>query len=177
MKRVSLFLACAVLVLCLPGWSRAEFYRWTDRDGREFYTNDKEKIPAEYRGSARTVEVHDDRVNVEQRSPSGKTIASAASEHKDKYGRGEQYWKQRAENLRRQMREQEGELALLAKQERDDEKRFGASSGTGKSKAASAREKKRTKIEKKLARLRHELEVELPEEARKADAYPGWVRE
>ena len=38
-------------------------------------------------------------------------------------------------------------------------------------------EKKKTALEKDLTRKKHELEVELPEEARKADAYPGWIRE
>jgi hypothetical protein len=44
-------------------------------------------------------------------------------------------------------------------------------------KAPDAREKKMRSIEKKIAFLKRDLDEQLPEEARKADAYPGWVRE
>jgi hypothetical protein len=33
------------------------------------------------------------------------------------------------------------------------------------------------KLEKEIAQTRRRLEVDLPEEARRADAYPGWIRE
>ena len=157
--------------------AHAEFYKWVDRDGREFITNDKEKIPAEYRSTAKPVEVRDDRVSVGKQPVAADKNTVKSSEHKDRYGRGEEYWNKRAENLRRQIREQEGELDLVVQQEKDDKaKPKKISSKSKKNSARSSRDKKKTKIEKKIARLKHELEVELPEEARKADAYPGWLR-
>jgi hypothetical protein len=33
------------------------------------------------------------------------------------------------------------------------------------------------KLEKENAAQNRELEVELPEDARRADAYPGWIRQ
>ena len=154
--------------------ARAEFYKWVDRDGREFITNEKEKIPAEYRHTAKPMEVRDDRVSVGQQPVAVEKKTVKSTEHKDRYGRGEEYWNKRAENLRRQIREQEDERDLIVQQEKDD-KAKSKKSGK-KSSSRSARDKKKTKIEKKIARLNHELEVELPEEARKADAYPGWIR-
>jgi hypothetical protein len=65
------------------------FYQWTDRDGRQFYTNEKSKIPAEYRDSATPVEVHEDRVSVEQKT-TDKPAAARKSKHKDKNGKGEE---------------------------------------------------------------------------------------
>lgn len=168
MKRSAMFFACAALMLCSAVQAEAGFYRWVDRDGREFFTNDQEKIPAEYRDSAKPVEVSDDRVSVDKSSPAGVSQRIAASEHKDKNGRGEEYWHKRAENLRRQIREKQDDLDLLVKQERNENR---------KSRKNSSRAKKKTALENKIARLNHELEVELPEEARKADAYPGWLRE
>jgi hypothetical protein len=156
--------------------ARAEFYKWVDRDGREFITNEKEKIPAEYRGAAKPVEVRDDRVSVGQSPAAGKAKSIKTEEHKDKYGRGEQYWRKRANDLRRQIRKQEGERELLLKQEKDDESNPKKSASSRK-KAASTRNKKKAAIDKKIAKLTRELEVDLPEEARKADAYPGWLRE
>lgn len=153
----------------------AEFYKWVDRDGKEFYTNEKEKIPAQYRDSAQPVEVHEGRVTVEKPSPAGATSVTGKA-HKDRNGRGEAYWHRRAEAVRRKLRKEQDQLDLLAKQERDlehDRRRSAAS----RKKARKALEKKRARIERKIEGLRHELDVELPDEARKADAYPGWLRE
>jgi len=156
--------------------ARAEFYKWVDRDGREFITNEKGQIPAEYRSSAKPVEVRDDRVSVGKGQAPDKGKPVKIEEHKDTYGRGEQYWRKRAENLRRQLREQEDERELLVKQEKEEGSRP-AKSASARKKAKSSRDKKKAKIDKKIAKLTRELEVDLPEEARKADAYPGWLRE
>jgi len=166
-----------LMILVTSSDVRAEFYKWVDRNGREFITNDKEKIPAEYRGAAKPMEVRDDRVSVGKDPVAGKNKPAAVPEHKDKYGRGEQYWRKRAENLRRQLRDQEDARELLVKQERDDESKTKKRSSSSAKKAKSSRDKKLANIDKKIAKLKRELDVDLPEEARKADAYPGWLRE
>ena len=166
----SLVLLLLLVSVLASSEARAEFYKWVDREGREFITNEKEKIPAEYRHTAKTVEVREDRVSVGQQPVAADRKTVKSTEHKDRHGRGEEYWNKRAENLRRQIREQQDEHDLIVAQEKNEKAR------SKKSSSSSARDKKKTKIEKKIARLKHELEVELPEEARKADAYPGWVR-
>ena len=160
--------------------AHAEFYRWTDGDGREFFTNEKEKIPAEYRGSAKTVEVHDERVSIGEKQAAGGTRSGKVSEHKDKYGKGEEHWRKRAEKLRRQLRKEQDEYDLVVQQ--IEEREHPTSAGTPaqqKKKAAglASLKKKKAQLEKKIARTKRELDVDLPEEARRADAYPGWVRE
>jgi septal ring factor EnvC (AmiA/AmiB activator) len=175
MQRLVLLALFAVVVTA--GQARAEFYQWTDRDGRQFYTNEKEKIPAEYRSSAQPVEVHEERVSTAQQPAGGPSPAVKVGEHKDKYGRGEAYWRKRAETLRRQIRDQKSAYDLIVKQEREDEERPKNQSAKSRKKTQSNRDKKKAKIEKKIAQLQHELDVQLPEEARKADAYPGWVRD
>lgn len=177
MRITVVVLACCVLVLAAATPAAAEFYRWVDRDGREFFTNELEKIPAEYRASARPVEVHDERVSVGNAPMAAPSRPVVVKEHRDKNGRGEEYWKKRAENLRRQIRDQEAELDHLARQEQQEQNSSRKTSAKNRKKSQAAHEKKRTKIEKKIAKLKRELDVELPEEARKADAYPGWVRE
>src|SRR5512143_3236924 len=114
MRRTVLLMLLAVVVSVAE--ARAEFYQWTDRDGRQFYTNEKEKVPAEYRDAARPVEVRDDRVSTEGARAGGAAPAAKVREHKDRDGRGEAYWRKRAENLRRQIREQQGELDVIAEQ-------------------------------------------------------------
>lgn len=174
----SLVLLMLLVSVLVSSEARAEFYKWVDRDGREFITNEIEKIPAEYRHTAKPVEVRDDRVSVGQQPVAAEKKTGKSAEHKDRYGRGEQYWNKRAENLRRQIREQQDEHDLIVKQERDEEAKPKKLSSKSKKKnsSRSSRDKKKAKIEKKIARLKNELEVQLPEEARKADAYPGWIR-
>jgi len=176
MVRTTVVMA-VLLSLAVFSDARAEFYKWVDRDGREFITNEMAKIPAEYRDAARPVEVRDDRVSVGKGLVADKNRPAAVQEHKDKYGRGELYWRKRAENLRRQIRDQEDEREILVKQEKDDEARPKKHTSGSAKKSRSAQDKKKAKIEKNLAKLKRELDVDLPEEARKADAYPGWIRE
>jgi len=177
MRYFAMLSVCAIVLLVWGMPAYADFYKWVDRDGKEFYTNDKEKIPAEYRASASSVEVRDDRVSV-GKSPTAAAGSPAVSEHKDKYGRGEEYWRKRAENLRRQIREKQDDYDTIVQKEHDRESKSARTSSRSRSKKSSAsRDKKKTALEKKIARLKHELEVELPEEARKADAYPGWLRD
>ncbi len=175
MRRLALLVMFAIAVTAAQ--ARAEFYQWTDSDGRQFYTNEKEKIPPEYRSTARPVAVRDDRVTTAQPPAGEPSPAVRVEEHKDKYGRGEAYWRKRAETLRRQIREQQSEHDQIVKQERADEERPKNQSAKSRKKTESSRAKKKAAIEKKIARLQHELDVQLPEEARKADAYPGWVRD
>jgi len=175
MRRIVLLVMFSIVVTAAQ--ARAEFYQWTDRDGRQFYTNEKEKIPAEYRKTARPVEVRDDRVSTAQQPAGGPSPAVRVGEHKDKNGRGEAYWRKRADTLRRQIRGQQSEYDRIVKQERDDEERPKKQSDKSRKKTQSSRDRKKAKIEKKIAHLQHELDVQLPEEARKADAYPGWVRD
>jgi hypothetical protein len=169
-------LTAVLLLFLVPSGARAEFYKWVDKDGREFITNDRNTIPAERRASAKTIEVGEDRVSVGTGPVADKNKTVKVAEHKDKYGRGEQYWRKRAENLRRQLREQEDERELLVKQAKDDEA-DPRKSASSRNKAKKARDKKLAKTDKKIAKLKRELDVDLPEEARKADAYPGWLRE
>jgi hypothetical protein len=161
-------LLTGVMLILATVQAHAEFYTWTDKDGKEFYTNEKEKIPAEYRGTARPVEVREDRVSVQQKPAAGGTAAGRTTEHKDKHGRGEDYWRKRAQKLRHQLREQQDEHDVVVKQIAEQEKK-GAST--------SSLKKRKQQLDRKIARTRHELEVELPDEVRKANGYPGWIRE
>jgi len=178
MQSAVFIVSLALLLGAAP--ARAEFYRWTDGDGREFFTNEKEKVPPEYRDSARAVEMHDERVSVGGKPAGGSPRSVKVQEHKDKYGKGEEHWRKRAEKLRRQLRKEQDEHAAVVKQiEAAEQPRSVGSSPQQKKDAAGAAslKKKKAQLERKVERTKRELEVDLPEEARRADAYPGWLRE
>lgn len=171
----SAVLSAAVLSVLMAPSAWSGFYRWVDRDGREFYTNDIAKIPAEYREKASPVATDEGRVSIgDVRSASAKRIS--VSEHKDIKGRGEAYWREREQTLRRKIAKLQDEYDVILRQEREQKEKE-RNSIQPKKRMTGKSEKKRLSIEKKLATLKRELEIELPEEVRKAGAYPGWIRE
>lgn len=170
--------AVAVLfVLLVPASvAYAELFRWVDKDGQEFFTNDRTKIPQEYRNKTNEVKTDDARVSVGSKPSTPARPSAAVKEHKDKYGHGEEWWHRRAENQRLELRKLEGDYDLLLKKEQDQESVSRRSPGK-KKKLSKGHDQKKVQLSKKISLARQRLEVDLPEEARKADAYPGWLRE
>ncbi len=171
MRRFAVSAVC--ILLFFASSARAEFYRYVDKDGKEFFTNDLKQVPQEYRSSATPVKTDDSRVSVGNKPEGPGKSKETAKEHKDKYGRGERYWRGRADKLSMKLHDQQDEYDLVLKQLDDPEsKTIG-----GKKKSHASLVKKKQKIEKDMKKTRRKLEVDLPEEARKADAYPGWIRD
>jgi hypothetical protein len=161
-------------LLLVAADARADFYKWVDSNGKEYYTNDRSKVPYQYRDRATSVEMNDERVSVGDK-PTGKA-STAGKEHKDKQGRGEEHWRKKAANLRLKLRDQQDEYQLVLKQ-LEDEDRKPKKPGAKQKRSNLTLDKRKMKLGKDMARTRRMLDVDLPEEARKADAYPGWIRE
>jgi hypothetical protein len=154
----------------------AEFYRWVDKYGNEYYTNDPQKVPHEYRGRVETIIPDQSRVNIENKPATTRPGRVTSSAHRDKYGRGEEYWRKKAANLRLRLRDKEDEYNVVLKQL--DEFNQGSETLNGeKRNSRSSLLNKKAMIEYDIAKIRRKLEVGLVEEARKADADPGWIRE
>lgn len=164
------------VLLFSASYASAELYRWVDRDGQEFFTNERTKVPREYQRTATAIKTDDSRVSVGEKPAAPHSPPVEVKEHRDKNGRNEAWWRLRAGNQRLELRKLEDDLDLLLKKEQDQEKKSIRISGK-KKKSSAAHDKKKLQLEKKIAQAKRRLEVELPEEARKADAYPGWLRE
>jgi hypothetical protein len=171
MRRIVVAAACILLFSASP--VRADFYRYVDRDGKEFFTNDVKQVPPQYRSNATPVKTDDNRVSIGDKPAVPGRATGSVKEHKDKYGRGERYWHGRADKLRMKLRDQQDEYDLVVKQLDDPAPKTTG----GRKKSHSSLIKKKQKIEKDMTKTRRKLEVDLPEEARRADAYPGWIRE
>ena len=174
MSRHLLLLLIMLTAAAVP--AEAGFYRWTDAEGREFYTNELEKVPSEFRATARPVEVRDDRVSTApaQGAPARNGTVTVQP-HRDRNGQGEAYWKKRADGLRQKIRKRNAEREGLVKRGQEAARRRPVPTKADRN-AEKDRERKLAKIDQDIKRLRHELDVELPDEARKADALPGWLR-
>jgi len=170
----------AVVVVCIlflsASHASAEFYRWVDRDGRENFTNNPAKIPMEYRSRSLPFKTDEARVSVGDNPSAANKMPVSIKENKDKYGRGEDYWHKKSSNLRLKLRDLQNEYDLVLKQLEDHDQKA-KKLGSKKTKPHSSVEKKKMKLEKDIAKTRKMLEVDLPEEARRAEAYPGWIRE
>jgi hypothetical protein len=178
MRRRAVFVICFLFLSA--SFARAEFYHWVDREGKEFYTNDREQVPREYRNNVAAVNPDESRVSVGEKSVSTKRPSDSLKDHKDKNGKGEEFWRKRAMKLRKELALLQAEYDLILKKEREEDNKPKTLSARNSSKQKKSRvgiDKKKSALEKDLARKKHELEVELPDEARKADAYPGWIRE
>jgi hypothetical protein len=171
MRRAAVVTVCILVCFVSAAW--ADFYRYVDKDGNEFFTNDLKQVPAEFRDSVQAVNTEDGRVSVGEKPAAAKGAPGIVREHRDKYGKGEQYWHRKAENLRLKLRDQQDEYEHVLEDIRERENQ---SARRGK-KSGSALEKKKRKLEREIAKTQRMLDVDLPEEARKADAYPGWLRE
>ncbi len=166
----------AVFFLIVPALAaRAEFYRYVDGDGKEVFTNDLKQVPQQFRGSVTVIKPDESRVSVGNESPPARKVSAKSTEHKDRNGKGEEFWRRKAANLRLKLRDQQDDYDSVVKQlDAQDQK---PKPVRGKNKSRSSLEKKKIKLEKDIAKTKRQLEVDLPEEARKADAYPGWIRE
>ncbi|HUI67784.1 MAG TPA: DUF4124 domain-containing protein [Nitrospirota bacterium] len=174
MRRYTILAVC--IMLLYASHAAAEFYRWVDSDGKEFFTNNPAKIPQEYRSRSLPVKIDEARVSVRDNPLVATKMPVSVKEHKDKYGRGEEYWHDKALNLRLKLHHLQDEHDLVLKQlEGQDQKP--KKNGSKKNRSYSSVEKKKMKLEKDIAKTRKMLEVDLPEEVHKAEAYEGWIRE
>jgi hypothetical protein len=171
MRRIVVSAAC--ILLFSASFAHADFYRYVDGDGKEFFTNDLKQVPQQYRSSAKPVQTDDSRVSIGDKPAAPGKSTGSVKEHKDKNGKGERYWRGRADKLRMKLRDLQDDYDLVMKQLDDPAQK----TSTGKKKSRSSLVKKKQKIEKDMTKTKRKLEVDLPEEARRADAYPGWVRE
>lgn len=170
----------AVIAVCLFFFAAmpvsAEFYRWVDKDGNEYYTNEPQKVPHEYRSRVEKITPDESRVNIENKPAASRPGRVTSSEHRDKYGRGEEYWRKKAANLRSRLRERQDEHTVVLKQLEEFNEQSETLSGN-KNRSRSSLQKKKATLEKDIAKIRHRLEVDLVEEARNAGADTGWIRE
>src|SRR5437660_12657490 len=95
--------ACLVLLLHNP--ASAETYQWTDKDGNVGFTDSLEKVPPQYRKSAKRVEETKESTKTFQRVPTppgrNNTMPPASTDQGDPYA----VWRQRMTAARAELEE------------------------------------------------------------------------
>lgn len=173
---VCVFLVSIMILFAAVPSRGGELYQWRDVDGRDHYADDISKVPEQYRLRQQKVMLQDDRMIAdvdpgEKRRQQQNTPAAVHTV--DSNGKGEAWWRNRAESLRTQLKDQVEQLTRLRKEAKEDQ---GVVTIRTR-RCRSPYQRQKDQLDRKIAQLKHQLEVELPEEARKAGAYPGWIRE
>ena len=158
-----------------PASHSGEVYRWEDEDGTVQMTDNPQNIPENIRKRVKEITLPQEKKGPPpslQRPEALKTFPT--SERVDKNGHDREWWQTQVKGWSQKKAKAEGQLA-----EADSE--LGRLRMTNPSVAVIQQE---AAVRKEIDRLREEirdeermLKEQLPEEARKSQAPPGWLRE
>ena len=178
-----------ILVSCLLSFSFAigqEIYRWVDEKGTIHLTDDMSLVPERYRDQVqRKKPPKEPSLSVSPRVSKGEETgkeSKSASERKDLLGRGESWWKAKAEEwnakLLEAQRNYETAHAGYKKKEKEvEEAKFQPKSLQRKLKAElRALEEKANDWKKQVEEAKNMLEKTLPKEAEESNADPDWIK-
>lgn len=157
-------------------------YQWTDEEGNVGFTDDPARIPAKYRRNA-ILENSIPREPEQSHTSEPKELASApeapplpSEEPTDAGGHDEAYWRERIERLRG---EQERLTRTRTKLELEAESLSNPlTSSRGEQRARYQElQGQLSELDQKIADIETQITVVIPEEARKLNVPPGWLRE
>jgi len=175
MKRSSILI---LSILFMAEISFAEVYRWTDEKGAVHFTDDITQVPEKYRSKTKNIGAPEE---MEETKTEGEITPKKREEaYKDQLGRGEDYWKGRAEEWRRTLEEQQDKLEALRTKYNGLTERYNDSRSTAE-RANLRKERDQVKTEMDQCKIQIEetktmLEKKLPEEAELYKAKPEWVK-
>jgi hypothetical protein len=174
---IALGLVIALVLAAAPCAVAGVFYKWIDHDWVVHLTDDLAKIPKNHRDGGQEIVVSGEPNRpVPQTSPSPESEAEKGkpSGDLDLKGHDRQWWQSRMQEWRNRKANAEGKLADA--RDRLRRERFSdANVGTYQRQRDIADEI--SNYEEQIREAERMLTDELPEEARKAGAPPGWLRE
>ena len=166
--------ACLLLLLHNP--ASAETYQWTDKDGNVGFTDSLEKVPPQYRKSAKRVDETKESTKTFQRVPTppgrNNTMPSAPSDQGNPY----EAWRDRVQRARAELDELKAKRQK-AQDEYDDLLRY-RNFWSLRSHRVDPNEdakilSKLKELDQQVREKEHELTVTIPDEARRAGVPAG----
>jgi hypothetical protein len=170
-------LALAVcLVLLRPDPASAETYQWTDKDGTVGFADSLEKVPPQYRQSAKRLEETKESTKSFQRVPTppdrSNTMPSAPTDQGDPYA----VWRQRMaaaraelEELRAKRQKAQEEYDNLLFLRRNQQLRSYRVDPDTEAEAAS----KISALDQRIRDKEYDINTAIPDQARRAGVPPG----
>jgi hypothetical protein len=175
--RTFLFFA-AFLLLFDVMFSHSAVYKWKDEKGGLHFTDDYNQIPQKHRASIEKQEGfsgESERKTDSVSSPSQKDEVST-----DRFGRGEDYWKERVREWGKQLKaSQETIETLRGKYNELTDKVNDSKSSVERSNLRKERDRIKKEMDEnreKVNEARFMLEKKIPEEAELFKAKPEWLK-
>src|SRR5256712_9216445 len=157
----------ACLGLLLPDPAAAETYRWTDKDGNVGFTDSLEKVPPQYRQSAKRLEETKESTKSFQRVPTppsrNNMMPSAPTDQGDPYA----VWRQRMTAARAELEELKKQRQTVQKEYDTLRAEFYVRSFADPEKDAQLRAKL-AELDEKIRKKEYEINTANPDEARRA---------
>ncbi len=172
-------LGLALLLAIAPGTGAAgAVYQWTDADGVVHFSDDPGKIPKKFHGTVQELRRPDEPkapngINPEDAQGAQESVSKPA-EAVDADGHNREWWQQRVRKWEQKKTDAQANLADA--QERLGKERF-LNATTGNMQRIQDISAEVSKYENDLREAENMLSDGLPDEARRAQAPPGWLRE
>ena len=174
MKRI-LFILLFIFVAEI---SFAEVYKWVDEKGVVHFTDDITQIPVKYRGKIEEIEVQEDKSEVRKESES--LPKKKDDSYRDSLGRGEEYWKGRVEESKKQLEVLQERVERLRLKYNELTEKFNSSrSSAERATLRNEREQIKNQMDQckiQVAEVKEILEKKIPQEADLYKAKAEWIR-
>jgi predicted nucleic acid-binding Zn-ribbon protein len=167
-----------ILMIFLAKLSFAEVYKWLDEKGIVHFTDDITQVPKKYQQAIEEIGIGEERseIKTEGELPQKKKEDTK----KDRLGRGEEYWKDRVEELKNKIQVLQGETENLRVKYNELTEKFNSSkSSVQRTTLRNEREQIKSQMDQnktQIAEVKVMLEKKIPEEAQLYGADPEWIK-
>lgn len=169
-------LIMAVLLFASVGRT-GEVLKWVDERGVVHFTDDGASVPEEYRDQIERRDLPEGRGTSPGSAPETKAVSEGP---RDRHGRGEDYWVNRAKEIKDQLDRVYKEYERVRLEYNDLVAQYNATRSRGKRRQYQERieslQKELNSRREDVERTKKLLEKALPEEAKRAGAPAEWVK-
>ncbi len=178
MKRIALILLLTFAIQ--PSF--AEMFKWVDEKGSIHFTDDFSQIPDKYRS---TSEKRQEKIGVSEevtptKTEAGSTAPKQEAIYKDRFGRGEEYWKNLVEEWKGRLRNSQDKVETLRIKYNELTEKVNESKSTFERgnlrKARDEIKKEMDQYRNQIEESRSMLEKKIPQEAELYKAKPEWIK-
>jgi hypothetical protein len=182
---VAAFVAAALFLHALGAAGQDRFlYQWTDEKGTVHITDSPDKVPKQYRSQTQSLRQSGEAAEagqeqrVQQAAP-----GAAASEHDAAESEADQKeaWQRRMRNAKARLDDAQNRVLSIEQQKQAIALQWGSAGAALPPQQVLDQLKQLDSdlagTQREIADLRNEINVVIPDEARKAGIPPGWLRE
>ena len=152
-------------------------YEWTDNKGNVHMTDRLEEVPEQYRSTVRRMETSAGEETKGKKQGFSPYTGSSGGEEDDTGQKA--YWQNRMREAKQNVTQLEGRYRDLDRRRTELLGSWGGVAGghlEGREEAARI-EQEMKQVQQEIDNVRNQIEVVIPDEARKAGVPPGWLRE